>query len=976
MLITFTINFCFALSKRKLNTIENSCVCHINIQANLDVSSDEKLGSCVDLAGRAANSVYNNPSLRLNEDQAEEAVLELLTHYQKQNDNDENYKVCNANQVKDWFKTYKSFLDESPEKLKLLVDQNICEARFCDRRQNLIELTELDDYPGNLPNLDIPRNVQVCDNSPRTFSQVRSCRNSLVEMLAENIDSVHENCSERAGQIRGGRLINNCIKINIYNSLILNEKEDIFNKEFCENNINDELSMQDCVNEMDALKVKFATQIDYLKNEIELCNDSKFVTDKAKTVCRSVIVNKLLNFATNEERINLFKCIREKPENEVAQCYQDFLLGQNQGEQELLAHIENQYCSHLEDGEDEQGRNPRKQCVKSMIAHFMNEMQMPDECIAEQDEIKKSQCIRRNLYSFILEQDYMQVQDCWNKERFPTLGDREACTAKNKELFDIIKNCNESFGSTGSTLSRDAMTCMVTRASQNGERDAFAIQEYLSKLAANINFEAQQNCMNAQSFKTDCLVDIIDGVTYAQLSTNNCPMQEDPETCYRTYLEAQRASVGLDPNSNQFYNELLSEAGQSGVMSAELITTREFELNNPTGSSSPLPISSTNPQTGNGTSNTVQVTENLDSNVAQTLATAGIGTASVLALNRNSGTTASNSNNNNSPPPSLPETSQDRQGKFISLVKDWKYMWIKGSDPACKALRRTAWARMGGLVLGVTTITIAGIKGAKAMKDKGEKQGNSWKGMGIIFAGAAAGALIKHGANLISKKILGSGLAAEQARFNTQGTFHYCRKEEPNNVESTTSLPLRIYQKDFENIQNMYIAQIKAAKSREEVDKIFNELESYINGDDLYNFENDENKFYSQSKIELSFLKESLISAISNISGLIMSNAHADNTSNEGVQSTAQQILMNNGFEENYKLDKDLTKVPSLFLLYDYDQAVGTGIVDSQRELQRARFDENSFINLRDQQITNGVISDNSRTSNSDSLTNLEDDSD
>lgn len=1000
----------FALSKKTLTRLKNACVCHIEVldfqeglndekaavdlslSNSLNFSKDDKFSDCVSKAIDLGEEIFldeTNVALTT-EKQRDREYKKRLSKASKE----DNAVVCTKKEVKDWYKTLKKGVKNKPAVYKALIDQNICGGRYCETDvEGKISVTTI-----NLAMDKIPSNVALCTQSDaQPIQAVKTCRKGLENLTLDNKEAIYESCKVDLNKLsKRERLANKCVELNLYKTIYFHHYEE-FEKQYCISKkvihtdyLREQRDVQDsgCRDLITPIHSKIFTLGSVNRDEVKECENTQlFNTKESQNTCRSILISKVLGFHTNKEKLGLYACIMngqpatmdtvineyygnsatnlkayvQKIEgSSPEECFSNYLSGGNADEEEKLKEIEEKYCAQEVD------EKAKKDCVKQILSLFMNDLEIPKKCKLMESEVEKQKCIREALYEKILAADELNSGRCWDQSVYPDVKARSACLDSALKFKDALKQC---YPDDSKPLTFAAFKCLENTLDISDPLQLQRLEDFLKNKAAKIDPDKYKKCLENAS--TGGLWNCLNYITDQGTSKD------------KPVAGAYGAEYCIDePDFYQCLNDYRKKLWEEKKITEE--------------GTGPGALTTTPP--GPGTNNTDIVSKDLNTNgdvngdgtnkkgtnnngATAILTNAGISETTLLS---NAGNTPKDSGKkgNGINPMDLTDNSETRKKQFFGILRDFKYIGLKGKKPPCKSLRKAAWVRMGSLVLGLGTITFAGIKAAKHIKkgkeeNKGQKA--SWEAAGMVL-GATAGAVgMRALGNMWAKNIVEQARTQELTRLATPEPPpepYYCQKA----PKTKTSFFLHDFNK-MKLTSKVSIAAIKKAKSHKDVNLIFSEWESYYQQEEIQSPKVAEAELESlfdtdEKVIPLDMLKKTLIASIESLSGLFISKAYAtqeesgmgDFLAQNGstIKSFLPTILDMAGKEKeedvgnktnnntttsskanatvakeknsralsntiNKKLDGDLSKYQAIDLLTDYGITLGTDMPEFEK---------------------------------------------
>jgi len=724
---------------------------------------------------------------------------------------------------------------------------------------------------------------QVCGSKTHHFnsatkktnmSLVKKCRDPGLRKLVEDyLPGIFDSCDSDHANKGKKRRVNDCSKRKAY-SMILSAFSGDYFYQFCSKKLKvwgiaksaeDIKNVEDCSENLNKTLVSV-----YYKKELKVCtNETLFNTPGAIKTCRNVLLEKTLGFTSDDQLNGISECLDKSGTEEVVKsCVGDILIspvGNDIDEKQLLEDLEKKYCSVKKDSKGntvkELSDKESKDCLKQLVINNLDEVAEAEECMNLPSAAKTS-CQRKLIFKKLLADKSFDVEDCWNEKKYDTIEKRRECSERASKVALKAEQCEQK------TTIPDQIKCFQ-KIKDKKFTSSYLLRKYgmfFKKCDANKSLSAEcskkdayLSCKDQPSDKLQtCLLNLMDQKLLAQLSDTNqeCLQAIDANDCFEKKKRLEMAETGgLTPGT--------SIAGKNG--SDANIT----DINSTAGGL----VSEVNfVNDGKGTDKNKSDVF-LTSNVEQPI-TSG-----------SSGSVANAS-----------DFSKKNDSGIAGLFKDFKYMGLRDANPTngssvCRSMKRAAYLRAGGLVVGVLTIVMSGVAAKKHIdKNKDDKQNSSLEAMGIVSAGVVAGVGIKLGANLWAKNMVSGAITEETMRRNMaiasgappESTRTYCtsKKARKSQKQSYTDENNFFYEGDvLKSVTKSTVAQMNASKSEEDLALLYAEWEAFKDGEPIFNPENDQMLSYlSNEKSAFDTIKTNIVNIVSFTGGLLMPKAHAEIT--------------------------------------------------------------------------------------------------
>lgn len=783
--------------------------------------------------------------------------------------NFDNAHLCTASDSRKWLRDYKNAQKDAVENLAEDVDEEVCGSKT-HHYNNATKKTNK--------------------------SKVVMCRDKgLRNLVEEYLPGMFSTCQSDYANKGKKKRVNDCTKRKAYSFILAAHKGgyfiefcakklDLWDKKLTPDNIS---SINTCTEKLNKTLISL-----YYKKELDACKDeSLFNTPEAIKTCRNILLEKTLAFTSDDQLKGIGDCLDKTGEEEIKSCIGDILItpiGDDVDEKNLLAQLEKEYCSVQKDEKGnvvkELDENESKECLKKLVMNNLDEVEDAEECLNLPSAAKIS-CQRKLIFKKLLADKAFDVEDCWNTKKYETIKDRKECSERAAEVAEKAEKCEKKTG----------IQAQIKCFQKIGD-DEFANSYLLRKYGmffkeCEKNPAISQHCSKREAYLSckdqpsdklqTCLINLMDQGLLAQVSDTNqqCLQAVDANACF----EKQKALEQIESGSS------------------ELTGFSPGTQTNPNGTTV-IP----------GGTNTVSGTTNANGTVTKD----GLTLNSKPGEGNPTGVTGDNSVANAS------DFGRSNDSGIKGLFKDFKYMKLKDANPgngsnACRSMKRAAYLRAGGLVVGIVTIVASGIAAKKHLdKNKDNKQNAAWEAMGIVSAGAVAGVGIKLGANMWAKNMISGAITEETMRRNTaiasgatpETTRTYCtsKKKKKTSYLFENSKELFYGDESLKKASHSTVAQISNSNSEDEIAKLYAEWEAYKDGENIYIPEKDEDLFYLQGSDEEQFtsIKEDIIKIVEFAGGLFIPKAYAQ----MDIASLGGAVLPLLGGVLNDALDKSKAK--------------------------------------------------------------------
>jgi hypothetical protein len=470
-------------------------------------------------------------------DKSDKQLAKLYEKKLKDAAKDESNPICSRSEIKNWYKELEDGFENKPAVYKALVEQDLCEAEFCegsDSKGNpILKLITLGDQT-------LPNTYKYCNvNKKATVKEVKRCSKALGELAVNNRDEITKSCSIDLTKVgKAEALKDSCVELNTYKSIYLQrfEQHELnycigigiknLSGESTEENSKAFKSQQKCLEDVYEIQKELFEQVKAVKNKVDYCDDSDlFHSEDSTAVCRSILLNKFLGFHPTKEKVGLYACVSKQDAagidselnkyyknsesnskkyvskiegNTTEECFNSYITTKDPKEATELQKIEDEFCAQ------EIGEESKKSCLKQVLALFMNDLEVPNDCKNKTDEAEKQKCIRKALYEKALASKELNAGKCWDLSIYSESSDRQKCLNSALKFQKYLANCYPGGKKTTDPLTHEEAKCLFDQVGNNQE-DFLRLEDFLKNKAAKIDPEKFKICMSDENKAGDYL---------------------------------------------------------------------------------------------------------------------------------------------------------------------------------------------------------------------------------------------------------------------------------------------------------------------------------------------------------------------------------------------------------------------------------------------------------------------------------------
>lgn len=663
------------------------------------------------------------------------------------------------------------------------------------------------------------------------------------------------------------------------------------------------------------------------KDDFVRCENTRDFNQEtwAPGVCSNIIISPQIDFISEDEQAALLQCLQDnvprRPNNVPTEadqeairncvhslfdsneelCFGDLIEGvgdirellpaesateltgnQCIVESQLLEELKNRYCPErlLET------RHDADLCMKMILEQGLRIFDVKIDELKKCEEVAQSapeatreavkkKCIRAVLYSKMLENQMLEVSDCWDKNKYKTVRERLECSENAKRFYRELEACEIM------TEPARVQACL----SELEPKDF--LRQYLEKKAIKFGINVQDcDPEGVQSVYVQCMLGkLFPGAEQYNMLRgdiiNNCNKQGTGllQACTDAVARIDRERLNIPDNqrlsATQFQN--LETQVRNSVTGQPVPTTG---TNGATGgggtTGQPMPTSGTTGATG------VAGTTGQPMPTSGTTGANGTITAGTVAVVAGTGARITRPNSPqeaNDQLTNFQQVSQERFDDGPGIFKSFRNMkFRKHPDHLCKNIGKGAMLRVAGTVGGVITAAVVHMSVMKKHKKDGG-QSKAFDHLKQAWKGALAGIGVKLAFNTMARMIYRDNEAKAASVIATEGRVPRCRYEDIPSGDTAFLTPTRIEDtyiiRDFivkNEIYNIFEPdRFKASLELDEMSLLLAEIDSSEDMKVLDDFENAE-----EIKVEIRKNIAKVMNAL-----FIINSAHASEEQKE-----------------------------------------------------------------------------------------------
>lgn len=695
----------------------------------------------------------------------------------------------------------------------------------------------------------------------------RKCRNTLLDVMKDYQEQALSECKADENLQDKRSRHNRCAKEITYKH-IYSQKNDDFITAFCVEESrpqNEDESQRALLASRCEEGIKSSLGRYLYEDDTKVCFDQRKLNTqtKSKIVCLNMILSNVFGFLSEEEKSAITSCIKSK-----AGGFSGYLNGNNQAyadcakpyadadenlcfdnmttdgnklisellppnntkatqgcisEKTLFEEVANRYCPVKLYAINEL----RQKCIEDLMKANMSLLDINADDMeycqgyandygssgSPENNAALKKCLRTRMYAKMLENNLLEVANCWDTSKYDSIRNRQGCTKKAEQFYDGLDKCEqwEDANQIAQCLSK--------------LRPKEFTQSYLETKAVTLRRDVSMCQVNDPRYE-NCMMNRI----YNQPDGINLLASNPAGSCTRVI-------VGCNGTEVQQY-----EGGANG---SSLVL---------------------NPEGAVGNSLTAQ---NGDSNAVGTGggANSAPGNTSVADGSLDVGTNGNNGQGSGDGNGFSPQGQGVKGAGAQDVYTDFAILTqTGGTDEFCRQTRRNSMGNLGNRALGTMCVAGAGQRAEQKLGESDDIQDDSLQILqGQNQETALCGQAMSQRGALIERGVQ-TNYAAVQHHDQQTGTQHTCPGKSDAGADATVFLNLDNFFEDEKRVESL-VANLKTEKDKNNYLRLMREWDNYVFGNEKsssedYDLENEMNFIVNYSDDEFELLKESTVAGM------------------------------------------------------------------------------------------------------------------